>query len=56
MKTYYEIIKEYDLHTMAEFLFRFANDTIEQFGNFQFPNKEDIEEFLSREKPELEEN
>ena len=50
--TIYEIIKEYDLHMMAEFLFRFANDTIEQFSNLHFPNKEDIEEFLSREKPE----
>jgi len=50
--TIFEIIKEYDEDMMAEFLYRFARDTINQFTNFILPSKEGIIELLERERPE----
>lgn len=50
--TIYDAVKEMDMDTMAEFLYRFARDTIDMFGHFVFPSKERIMEFLEREKPE----
>ena len=44
-------IKEFDEEMMAEFLYRFAKDTIDMFGKFQLPSKEGIQEFLNREIP-----
>ena len=48
----YERIKEFDEEQMVQFLKRFANDTINQFGRFILPSEEGIREFLEREVPE----
>ena len=50
--TIYDKIKEMDRDTMAEFLFRFARDTIDMFSRFILPSKEGVEEFLDMEVPE----
>ena len=50
--TIYDKIKEMDRETMAEFLYRFARDTINMFSQFVLPSKEGVEEFLDREIPE----
>ena len=50
--TIYEKIVEYDEERMIQFLFQFANDTIDQFSRFQLPSKDVIREFLDRECPE----
>lgn len=50
--TIYEKIVAFDEEMMAEFLLRFAKDTIEQFSMFQLPSKDVIREFLDRECPE----
>ena len=50
--TIYDKIIEYNEEDMTEFLYRFARDTINQFGNFVMPSKEGIREFLNRECPE----
>ena len=50
--TIYDKIIQFDEEEMAEFLYRFARDTIDQFGNFVMPNKDGIHEFLNRECPE----
>lgn len=50
--TIYDYIIRMDKDTMAEFLYRFARDTIDQFSRFQLPNKTTIMEFLDREKPQ----
>ena len=44
-------IKEYDMEDMTEFLFRYARDVINQFGNLVMPNKENIEKFLKENIP-----
>ena len=41
--TIYDKIIQCDEEEMAEFLYRFARDTINQFGSFVMPNKENIE-------------
>ena len=50
--TVFEVIKEYDEENMVELLYRFARDTIDQFGHFILPQKERIREFLELEVPE----
>lgn len=50
--TIYEKIVEFDEEMMVRFLFRFARDTIEQFGRFQMPSEDAIREFLDRECPQ----
>ena len=50
--TIYDKIIQYDEEDMAEFLYSFAWDTINQFANFVIPSKESIHEFLNRECPE----
>ena len=47
--TVYEKIKDLDEETMAEFLLKFANDTINQFGNFILPDIDRIRNFLELE-------
>ena len=49
--TVFEVIKEYDKEKMAELLYRFARDTIDQFERFILPEKERIREFLELEVP-----
>ena len=49
--TVFEVIKEYDKEEMAELLYRFARDTIDQFERFILPEKERIREFLELEVP-----
>lgn len=50
--TIYDKLKEFDREMMAEFLYRFAKDTIDMFSRFILPSKEGVEEFLDREVPE----
>jgi len=47
--TVYEKIINLDEEKMAEFLLKFANDTINQFGSFIMPDIERIREFLALE-------
>lgn len=50
--TIFDRIKEFDEEQMAEFLYHFARDVLNQFSNFVMPTKEGIKEFLSRERPD----
>lgn len=47
--TVYEKIKDLDEEKMAEFLLKFANDTINQFGSFIMPDIDRIRKFLELE-------
>ena len=49
--TVFEVIKELDEEMMAEFLYRFARDTIDQFERFILPDKERIRKVLELEAP-----
>lgn len=44
-------IKTFDEDEMAGFLYMFAHDTIRNFENFMFPDKDKIKEFLEKEIP-----
>lgn len=44
-------IKNFDEDEMVSFLYMFAHDTIRNFGNFMFPDKDKIKEFLEKEIP-----
>ena len=47
--TVYEKIINLDEEKMAEFLLKFANDAINQFGSFIMPDIKRIREFLALE-------
>lgn len=46
--TIYDKIVNFDEEEMAEFLYRFSRDTINNFSNFQFPDKDSIRAFLQK--------
>ena len=50
--TIFDRIKEFDEEQMAEFLYHFARDVLNQFSNFVMPTEEGLKEFLSRERPD----
>lgn len=47
--TIFDRIKEYDEEMMAEFLYKFSEDIINNFGNYILPSKEGILNFLNNE-------
>ena len=47
--TIFEKLKSLDEDEMAEFLYRFAKDVIDQFGHFVMADKNEIVNFLKRE-------
>ena len=47
--TIFDLIKEYDKEMMAEFLYKFSEDIINNFGNYIIPSKESILNFLNKE-------
>lgn len=47
--TIFDRIKEYNEEMMAEFLYRFLKDIINNFGNYIIPSKESILKFLNEE-------
>lgn len=51
--TIYDKIISSDEYQLAEFLYHFANDTINMFGSFVMPNKDRILDFLKKEVPEV---
>ena len=51
--TIFEGIKKLDEEAMAEFLYVFARDTVDLLASrFRLPDRNEIREFLEREKPE----
>lgn len=47
--TIFDRIKEYNEEMMAEFLYKFSKDIINNFGNYSIPSKEGILNFLNKE-------
>ena len=47
--TMYECIKDFDEDEMADFLYAFANDIINDFAMFIFPSKDSMKNFLKKE-------
>ena len=47
--TIFDRIKEYNEEMMAEFLYKFSKDIINNFGNYITPSKESILNFLNEE-------
>lgn len=47
--TVFDCIKKYDEEMMAEFLYKFSEDIINNFGNYILPSKEGILNFLNKE-------
>lgn len=50
--TYYDVVHNYDEDTLAEFLYRFARDTVSQLEAGLLPDRNEIKKFLEKEKPE----
>lgn len=46
--TVFDHIKEYDEEMMANFLYKFSEDIINNFSNFITPSKESILNFLNK--------
>lgn len=47
--TIFDRIKEYDEEMMVEFLYKFSEDVINNFGNYITPSKESILNLLNKE-------
>lgn len=47
--TIFDRIKEYDEEMMVEFLYKFSEDIINNFGNYITPSKESILNLLNKE-------